>query len=429
MRRSWSAGSDARLRARCARRCRCWGRSTSMCWASRSPPRRPTRPRSARSASTPPWRRRPGVSARDKPRANNRRHGRRTRPAYGRHVALTDASGSARASTPAPADTLRPDAGRLRRLGHGLEANRDLVVDPLAGATVLVVLARPGSPVATGLLGLAAFAAGAMLARKHSPQAALLPLMRHVQPFIAPFVAIVALAVLELLTGRPHAGVLDLLAAFAASACLDRTIAAAVGGRPPGSRSAAYIGSAAGAARLNRALEAGGSRQYRLVGRVSPDALSAAGGSIPELGRLDELAAIVVRERIELLVLGVEAPRSEGFAQVVDSCLELPARLVELPALFEEVFGHVATAEIDATWFECLACSAGRGAIGAVKRALDVAGAVVVLVLLAPLLALMVALVRRDGGPGLFVQVRIGECGRPFRLYKLRTMTVASGGE
>ena len=322
--------------------------------------------------------------------------------------------------------------GHVRLLLHTLERNRDLIVDPLAGASVLVVLARPGNPLATFLLGLAAFAGGATVARQVAPQAALLPLMRHVQPLIGPLLAIVALGVLEVLTGRPHAGVLDLLAAFCASACLDRTVAVLVTAPPAGSRRAAYIGSAACAARLARALEASGSSQYRLAGRIShagADAGDVDGGSPApaSLGSLEQLAEIVVQQRIDLLVMGAEAPRSEVFGRVVDSCLELPVRLVDLSALFEEVFGHVPTAEIDPTWFECLACARARPATGAAKRALDVTVAALVLLVLAPLLAVLVLLVRHDGGPGLFVQVRIGERGRPFRLYKLRTMHVGVG--
>jgi exopolysaccharide biosynthesis polyprenyl glycosylphosphotransferase len=322
-----------------------------------------------------------------------------------------------------------PSEARSQRIVTALDANRDLVVDPLVGATVLIVVAQPGNPVATGVLGLAALVAGATLARRMAPQAALLPLMRHVQPLIGPILGVLLLAVLETLTGSPHAGVLDLLATLGAAACLDHTVAVLVGAPPPGSRSAAYIGSGAGADRLARALAAGGSRQYRLAGRVSPAGMDDEAGAVPELGPLAEVAEIVVAQRIDLLVLGVEAPRAEAFAHVVDSCLELPVRLVEVPALFEEVFGHVATAEIDATWFECLASERGRGSIGAAKRAIDVIGAVVVLGLLAPLLCLLVVLVRRDGGPGFFAQVRIGEHGRPFRVYKLRTMTVGSGRE
>ena len=62
----------------------------------------------------------------------------------------------------------------------------------------------------------------------------------------------------------------------------------------------------------------------------------------------------------------------------------------------------------------------------AAKRALDVVGAGTALVALAPLLALVALLVFvRLGRPVLFVQERPGRHGRPFRLYKFRTMTDA----
>lgn len=57
------------------------------------------------------------------------------------------------------------------------------------------------------------------------------------------------------------------------------------------------------------------------------------------------------------------------------------------------------------------------------KRALDVVGAAVLLVLFGPLLLALVGLVRLvDGAPALFVQTRVGRHGRPFRMLKLRTM-------
>ncbi len=60
------------------------------------------------------------------------------------------------------------------------------------------------------------------------------------------------------------------------------------------------------------------------------------------------------------------------------------------------------------------------------KRAFDIVAAASALVLLAPLLAAIAVLVRwRLGRPVLFVQERPGLHGRPFRLYKFRTMTDA----
>jgi lipopolysaccharide/colanic/teichoic acid biosynthesis glycosyltransferase/GT2 family glycosyltransferase len=58
-----------------------------------------------------------------------------------------------------------------------------------------------------------------------------------------------------------------------------------------------------------------------------------------------------------------------------------------------------------------------------VKRAMDVVGSLIGLIVAAPLLAVLAAAIRLDSqGPVFFVQERAGENGRPFRMVKLRTM-------
>ncbi len=57
------------------------------------------------------------------------------------------------------------------------------------------------------------------------------------------------------------------------------------------------------------------------------------------------------------------------------------------------------------------------------KRVLDLAGAAVLLVALSPLLLLIGLLVRLDsGGPAIFRQERVGYRGRPFTVFKFRSM-------
>ncbi len=59
------------------------------------------------------------------------------------------------------------------------------------------------------------------------------------------------------------------------------------------------------------------------------------------------------------------------------------------------------------------------------RRALDILGASFGLVLLAPLFALVaLAIVLDDRGPVLFAQPRVGRGGRPFRMWKFRSMCV-----
>jgi sugar transferase EpsL len=62
------------------------------------------------------------------------------------------------------------------------------------------------------------------------------------------------------------------------------------------------------------------------------------------------------------------------------------------------------------------------------KRAFDVTVATALLLILLPALAVIAALVRRNlGSPVLFTQVRPGLHGRPFTIYKFRTMGNAAG--
>jgi exopolysaccharide biosynthesis polyprenyl glycosylphosphotransferase len=60
-----------------------------------------------------------------------------------------------------------------------------------------------------------------------------------------------------------------------------------------------------------------------------------------------------------------------------------------------------------------------------VKRAMDVVIASILLIPTAPIMAILALIVRRtDGGPAFFRQQRIGLDGRPFTIFKLRTMVV-----
>jgi lipopolysaccharide/colanic/teichoic acid biosynthesis glycosyltransferase len=61
----------------------------------------------------------------------------------------------------------------------------------------------------------------------------------------------------------------------------------------------------------------------------------------------------------------------------------------------------------------------------AVKRALDIVMAALLLVLTAPVMAVAALLIKlNDRGPVLFRQIRIGRDGEPFTLVKMRTMEV-----
>ena len=64
-----------------------------------------------------------------------------------------------------------------------------------------------------------------------------------------------------------------------------------------------------------------------------------------------------------------------------------------------------------------------------IKRPQDFLCALLAVTVLSPVMLIVALLVRiRLGSPVLFTQIRPGRYGKPFRLYKFRTMLPAKGG-
>jgi len=60
-----------------------------------------------------------------------------------------------------------------------------------------------------------------------------------------------------------------------------------------------------------------------------------------------------------------------------------------------------------------------------VKRAFDFISSLVGLILVSPVLVILAILIKReDGGPVFYRGVRVGRFGKPFRIFKFRTMVV-----
>lgn len=60
-----------------------------------------------------------------------------------------------------------------------------------------------------------------------------------------------------------------------------------------------------------------------------------------------------------------------------------------------------------------------------IKRVIDLCTALVCLIIFSPLMLICyIAVKREDGGPAIFKQERIGRFGRPFTIYKFRSMRI-----
>ena len=100
-------------------------------------------------------------------------------------------------------------------------------------------------------------------------------------------------------------------------------------------------------------------------------------------------------------------------------------RMVRPHEYSEQVLRRVSLEDVDESWFLFHRPLRARRVYAAVKRLIDwTAGLLgsLLVCLIAPLVALLVRL--DDGGPVYFRQERVGRAGRPFLIWKFRTMRV-----
>ena len=99
----------------------------------------------------------------------------------------------------------------------------------------------------------------------------------------------------------------------------------------------------------------------------------------------------------------------------------------ELPVFYEINFRRIPVHHIDESWFVFSRITGVARTLynTKLKRLADTAISLILLIPLAPLSLLIAAAIKVDSrGPVLFIQPRIGLNGRPFNLYKFRTMVV-----
>ena len=296
------------------------------------------------------------------------------------------------------------------------------VLNALAAAATTAWVARPDRAADAATVTFLAYLTATMIARAWQRPASHLPVVRVVQPLVIAPGAVVASAAVCSMLGVGLGATTWLIVLVVATTLSGLTYALCEGAARSHGLRIALVGSLDVAQRLAADLERARA-SYRLIGRVA--APGDGGGPVRVLSDLAGLRETVVRERIDLLVVGNGMSRIPVFDALAE-CLDLQVQYTELSAFYEDVFGNVATAEINVAWFAHLASAGARHPSPAAKRVVDVGLALVLALLTLPIVAAAAALIRMSGGPAVFAQLRIGEGGRPFRLYKLRTMRVGS---
>jgi exopolysaccharide biosynthesis polyprenyl glycosylphosphotransferase len=182
------------------------------------------------------------------------------------------------------------------------------------------------------------------------------------------------------------------------------------------------VGDAEVADRLESKIASMANVKATFVGRIPLDA-EAESGPERELVTLDDLPGVVLEQRVHRVIVAGDAGTHERVLDAIQSAKALGVRVSVLPRVFEVVGSSAAFDYLDGLTILGVQRFGLSPAARRVKRAFDIAGSLVCLVLLAPFMAAIALAIKLDSpGPALFRQTRVGRNGQTFQMLKYRSM-------
>jgi exopolysaccharide biosynthesis polyprenyl glycosylphosphotransferase len=158
--------------------------------------------------------------------------------------------------------------------------------------------------------------------------------------------------------------------------------------------------------------------EYRPIGFVDVQIPPAPGA----LGHVSEIPLLLAASGAQVVAL-CGYLTDKQFQDVVDAALAGGCQVLAVPRAAEIAGVHPTTVWRRGQPLVQLTAPSLKVPQLVVKRALDLIGATMGLVVLSPVLAILAVLVKLESrGPAFFAQERVGRGGRLFKIYKLRTM-------
>jgi polysaccharide biosynthesis protein PslA len=164
---------------------------------------------------------------------------------------------------------------------------------------------------------------------------------------------------------------------------------------------------------------------YRYTGFVTPDQAGKNGihKLLPKLGTVEDLEKIIDQNNIRLVVLAMEKSQQPIVENIINRLSEKDVEIKIQPSTLDILSGSVKTSSVMGAALIDLKTGLMPEWQQHFKRLLDIVVAIAGSILLSPLLAYIALRVRFSSeGPIIYSQERIGYKGKPFLMYKFRSM-------
>ena len=184
----------------------------------------------------------------------------------------------------------------------------------------------------------------------------------------------------------------------------------------------AFVGYDARVGKFINVLKEKPNNGYELVGIVAGTARTD-DSEVKYLGKSQDILGLVRTHRLDTLFISSPTVSNDTILQILHACEGVPVQINVLPELSEFIRGGTAITFCQGIPVLQLRETPMQGVRGIVKRLIDIVFSGFALLILSPLM-LTIAMAIRLTSPGkaIFRQERVGRAGKPFRIYKFRSM-------
>lgn len=162
---------------------------------------------------------------------------------------------------------------------------------------------------------------------------------------------------------------------------------------------------------------------YELVGLVNGETQEGSILGAPILGVPEELPELIEKNKIDEVIIAMPEKGHREVVRVISYCERGRVTIKVFPDFFQFVASEANIDDLGGLPLLSVRDYAMRGYLLIFKRLMDIAGAIVGLVLFSPLMVLTALAIKLESpGPVFFIQERMGLDGRPFEMIKFRSM-------
>lgn len=164
---------------------------------------------------------------------------------------------------------------------------------------------------------------------------------------------------------------------------------------------------------------------YEVVGFVddNPDKGHRDMGRFKALGSIDQFPYLIEELGVNEVIITLPWMYYRKILSILSQCEQRGVRASVVPDLVQMRLSQVEVEDLNGIPMLSLREQTISGWKYVLKRAIDILVAAVALILLSPLMGLIALAIKLDSrGPVLFKQTRVGKAGRPFTIYKFRSM-------